>query len=326
VPGDLRFFALESRLGEDVACACGVELSPHEVRPFEDGEHKVRPLVSVRGADVFVLHSLYGDASESVSDKLCMLLFFLAALRDAGAGRVTAVTPYLCYGRKDRRTKPRDPVTTRYVAALFEAVGIDAILTVDVHNLAAFENAFRCPTVHLEARPLLVVHFAALLADRDVVVVSPDIGGAKRADRFRDGLAHRLGRTVEMAFVEKRRSGGVVSGDRLVGEVRGRAVVILDDLVSTGTTLSRAAKACAAAGAGPVYAAATHGLFLGDAGTVVADEALEQVVTTDTVPPFRLEGTPAAGRHVLLPVAPLLGEAIRRLHTDGSIVELVEAV
>src|SRR5690606_1997980 len=116
---------------------------------------------------------------------LCRLLFFIAALRDAGARRVTAVTPYLCYARKERRTKPRDPVTTRYLAALVEAAGASRVAAMDVHDLASFQNAFRIPAEHLEARPMLAAHVAGLAGDAPVVVVSPDAGGVKRAERFR---------------------------------------------------------------------------------------------------------------------------------------------
>jgi ribose-phosphate pyrophosphokinase len=126
--------------------------------------------------------SLYGDREASPNDKLCRLLFFAAAVRDAGAGRVTAVIPYLAYARKDRRSQLRDPITTRYVAQLIEAVGVDRVVVVDVHNLAAFENAFRCPSVHLEARPLFVAHLLSLLREQAAVIVSPDAGGAKRAE------------------------------------------------------------------------------------------------------------------------------------------------
>jgi len=170
-------------LGAAIAGALGAELAPHEEREFEDGEHKARPLISVRGRDVYLVQSLHGGPGASPNDKLCRLLFFAGALRDAGAERVTAAIPYLAYARKDRRTQTRDPITTRYVAQLIEAVGVDRVVTVDVHNLAAFENAFRRPTVHLEARPLFVSHLLPLLRDRKVAVVSPDAGGAKRADR-----------------------------------------------------------------------------------------------------------------------------------------------
>jgi ribose-phosphate pyrophosphokinase len=154
----------------------------------------------VRGKDVFVIQSLYSDARESVNDKLLRLLFFLGALKDASAERVTAVVPYLAYARKDRKTQSRDPVTTRYVAALFEAVGVDRMMTLDVHNLAAFQNAFRCRTDHLEARKLFVDYFAPLLRDREIVVVSPDIGGVKRAEQFRRSLSRVLDRAIPTAF------------------------------------------------------------------------------------------------------------------------------
>ena len=143
--GDLAIFALSASrdFGEAVSGHLGVALSPQEEREFEDGEHKTRPLVSVRGKDVFVIHSLYGDSQQTVNDKLCRFLFFLGALKDASAEHVTAVIPYLCYARKDKKSKARDPVTTRYVARLFEAVGVDHAIALDVHNVAAFQNAWR---------------------------------------------------------------------------------------------------------------------------------------------------------------------------------------
>src|SRR5690606_21695546 len=174
---NLLLFALNATraLGLRVAERLGVALSPHEEREFEDGEHKARPLVSVRDRDVYVMHSLHGEPGASVNDKLLRLLFFLGAVRDAGAARVTAVLPYLAYGRKDARTKPRDPLTTRYVAALFEAVGVDRVVALEVHNLAAFQNAFRCRTEHLDTAVLFARHFAAALpAATPLAVVSPD--------------------------------------------------------------------------------------------------------------------------------------------------------
>jgi len=154
----VRLFALEATrdLGKAVALALGCELAAHEERSFEDGEHKIRPLDAVGGAPVYVVQSLHGGPSESANDKLCRLLFFIGALKDAGAASVTAVVPYLCYARKDRRTKPNDPVTTRYVAGMFEAVGTDCIVTLEVHNPVAFENAFRFRNVTLTGAPLFV--------------------------------------------------------------------------------------------------------------------------------------------------------------------------
>ncbi len=320
----LKLFVLKSSrtFGEKVSLQLAVEPSPHEEREFEDGEHKARPLTSVRGKDVFVIQSLYADDQQSGNDKLCRLLFFIGALKDAAAARVTAVVPYLAYARKDRKTKPRDPVTTRYVAALFEAVGTDAMVTLDVHNLAAFQNAFRCQTEHLESHTLFVEHFAPILRDTDVVVVSPDAGGIKRAEQLRQLLSRVLGKPVGAAFAEKYRSLGVVSGDMVVGDVKGKSALIIDDLISTGTTIARTARACRALGAARVIAAATHGLFMEGAEAALSDSALDQIVVTDTVPPFRLKDGAVKAKLTVLTSTPLFARAIHRLHACDSITEL----
>jgi len=226
---EICLFALGASrdFGERIARHLDLPLFPLEEREFEDGEHKTRALGNVRGRDAFVVHSLYGEPGQSANDKLCRLLFFIGALRDASAERVTAIVPYLAYARKDRKTKSRDPVTTRYIAQLFEAVGADRVVTLDVHNLVAYQNAFRCPTDHLEARKAFVDYFAPQLQNADIAVVSPDVGGVKRAEQFREALGARLNRLVAAAFMEKRRSGGIVSGETIVGDVAGRAVVII---------------------------------------------------------------------------------------------------
>jgi ribose-phosphate pyrophosphokinase len=325
VDNELMLFALDASrdFGEAVSCELGTALAAHEEREFEDGEHKSRPLVNVRGRDVYVLQSLYGDATQSVNDKLCRLLFFLGALRDASAARLTAVVPYLGYARKDRRSKARDPVTTRYVATLFEAVGTDCVVTLDVHNLAAYQNAFRCRTEHLEANPLFVEHLLPLLRDVEVVVVSPDAGGIKRADAFRQRLGAALNRPVAAAFAEKYRSSGVISGEALVGDVEGKVAVIVDDLISAGNTIARAAVACRRRGATRVFGVASHGVFAEAANTVLGESDLESVVVTDTIPPLRVTDPRLKSRLRQVSAAPLFAEAIRRLHAGGSIVELV---
>lgn len=310
--------------GERVSECLSIPLGRHEEREFEDGEHKARSLMSVRLRDVFVVQSLYSDATASVNDKLCRLLFFIGALKDASAASVTAVVPYLCYARKDRKSQTRDPVTTRYVAALFEAVGVDRIVTLDVHNLAAFQNAFRCRTDHLEAVGIFVEHFAPMARRVDVAVISPDLGGIKRAETFRMALENRTGRRATAGFMEKRRAGGVVTGEVLVGDVRGRTVIIVDDLISTGGTIARSAKACRAAGASRVYAAATHGLFVGDVGKLLAEATIEQIVVGDTVPPFRVPSAMVGRQVIVLDTAPLVAEAVRRIHAGGSLVALAD--
>jgi ribose-phosphate pyrophosphokinase len=323
-PDKFALFALNASrtFGEKIAVRYGLPLSPHEEREFEDGEHKARPLVNVRGKDVFVIQSLFGDEKQSVNDKLCRLLFFIGALRDASAQSVTVVVPYLCYARKDRKSKARDPITSRYVAAIFEAVGASRVVTLDVHNIAAFQNAFRCPTEHLEAKTLFVDFFARLPTEEPIVVLSPDVGGIKRAEEFRRALAEAVGQTVTAGFMEKRRSWGVVTGETLFGEVAGRTAIIMDDLISTGTTVLRAAQAARTKGANKVFAAATHGLFTANANHVLADSSLERVIITDTIPPFRLEEALVKSKLVVLDTSLLFAEAIRRMHEGGSIVEL----
>lgn len=314
--GRLQLFALKGSesFGAAVAGRLGIALAAHEERGFEDGEHKARPLDNVAGADVYVLHSLHGGPEQSADDKLCRLLFFLATVRDAGAARVTAVLPYLCYARKDRRTKPNDPVTTRYVAALIEAMGTDTVMTLEVHNESAFENAFRCRALALSAAPPLVERVRALVGDEPLCVVSPDLGGGKRADLFRQALETAVGRPVGKAFAEKHRSGGIVSGDLFVGDVRDATCVVVDDLISTGGTLVRAARAALDGGGRRVIACVAHGLFMAGAAEALADPAIERILATDSVPPFRLPPGPARDKLDIVSAAPLVAEAIRRLH------------
>lgn len=321
----VMLFALDATrdYGAAVAAELGTALAAHEEREFEDGEHKTRPLVNVRGRDVYVIQSLYGEARQSVNDKLLRLLFFIGALKDAAAGRVTAVVPYLAYARKDRKTKTRDPVTTRYVAALFEAVRTDCFVTLDVHNLAAYQNAFRCRTEHLEAAGLFVERLVDLVGADSTAVVSPDAGGIKRADAFRQRLSAALGRPVAAAFAEKYRSSGVVSGDALVGDVDGKTAIIVDDLISAGNTIARAARACRERGAARVLAVASHGVFAPAVNTVLATDEVERIFVTDTIPPLRVTAPALRSRLVEVGTAGLFAEAIRRLHSGGSIVELL---
>jgi ribose-phosphate pyrophosphokinase len=322
--GGFRLFALQATndLGTKIANALEQPLASHEERDFEDGEHKVRPLDSVRGADVYVVQSLHGGPTESANDKLCRLLFFIGALKDAGAARVTAVVPYLCYARKDRRTKPGDPVTTRYVAGLFEAVGTDAIVTLEVHNPAAFENAFRRPTVTLTAAPLFM-DYCRTLNQESLCVISPDPGGAKRAELFREALEAAVGKPVGKGFADKHRSAGVVTGDLFVGDVAGTTALIVDDLISTGGTLLRAARAARKGGAKQVIALVTHGLFMPGAADVITDPAIDRLVVTDTVPPFRLDTDAFRDKIDVVQAAPLLAEAVRRLRDGLALTDLM---
>ena len=301
-----------------LAQALDETLAPHEDRAFEDGEHKWRPLTDPRGEDAYVIASLHGGPADSPHDKLVRLLMFVATLRDHGAARVTAVVPYLAYARKDRRTKPFDPLALRYVAQLIEAAGVDQLIALEPHDVGAFQNAFRQPVQALSAHPAfdaVVVELAARAAG-GLAVASPDPGGVKRAQLWRESLEARLRRPVGFAMVDKRRSAGVVSSLRLVaGEVTGMTVLLLDDLIASGETMQRAAAALREAGAREVHAFAAHGLFVGQAAQALADPAIERVVVTDSVPPFRLPADAAArARLQVVSAVPLLAAAIRDSH------------
>jgi len=323
VPLRLFCLAASTELGTAVAAALAKPLAAHEEREFEDGEHKARPLDVVNGADVYIIQSLHGGPDQSANDKLCRLLFFIGAIKDAGAARVTAVTPYLCYARKDRRTKPNDPVTTRYIAGMFESVGTDCVVTLEVHNPVAFENAFCCRTVALTSTPLFANYVKTALANDKLAVISPDAGGMKRAELLREALEAMLLHPVGKGLAEKHRSAGVVSGDLFVGDVAGTTALIIDDLISTGDTLLRAARSARKAGAKRVIALVTHGLFMQGAAEVVADPAIDQVVVSDAVPAFRLDRPTENKKLVILPAAPLLSEAIKRLHEERSLTDLL---
>jgi ribose-phosphate pyrophosphokinase len=311
----LSLFALEDSraYGERVAARLGVVLVSHEERDFEDSEHLARPLQTVLSRHAVVIHSLYAAAGRSVDDKLCRLLFFCAALKDSGAARVTAVVPYLCYMRQDRRTQSDDPISSRYLAQLFEASGIDNVVTVEVHNVAAFENAFRIPTRHIESASLFAAHFAALTGTAGIVAVSPDAGGERRAEQFRQALEAATGRRVDSAIVEKHRRRGTITGEWLAGDVAGKIAIVFDDLISTGNTLRHAASALRAAGAARIFAAVAHGLPTADAIAVIQDPIFEGVVLTDTVQQPSVSAEFGAGRLATVDSTAAVAAAIAKL-------------
>jgi ribose-phosphate pyrophosphokinase len=215
-------------------------------------------------------------------------------------------------------------VSTRYVAGLFEAAGTDHIVTIDVHNLQAFQNSFRIPSENLEAKKLFAGCLTAEMLNDDMVIMSPDIGGIKRAEQFQRTINMHFHKETAIAFMEKYRSGGEVWGETVVGDVKGKTAIIIDDLVSTGGTLARSAASCRRAGAKKIIALATHGLFTGKSDMTLQEESLEKIIVTNTIPPFRLENTQVKEKVQLLNVAPLFAEAIKRLDEGGSITGLLE--
>lgn len=310
----------ESRsLAAQIADHARVELAPLEERVFEEGEFKIRPLDSVRDRSVFVVQSLAGSPGVPVAQRLIRLLFLLFGLLDAGACRVTALVPYLSYARKDRRTQLRDPVNTRYVAQLLECTGISRLVCLDVHNPAALDNAFRIPVDHLSALPMFVRHFSERLSDVNLAVASPDVGGVKRAQLFREMLSKQIGRETDLVFVEKRRATGVVSGGTVVGAVEGRTIIVLDDLCASGGTLVRAAASLRSAGAAAVHVAFTHAPLARGIAAVADCADIASVVTTDSV---SLESEHHQGL-TELHVAPLFAEAVTRMIAGAPLAPLL---
>lgn len=314
-------FALESshEIGVRIAERLGWPLARHEEREFGGGEQKVRPLEEVAGRDVYVINSLHGDERYSANDKLVRLLFFIGALKDAEAERVTAVTPLIAYSRKDRRTKPRDPVSSRYIAALFEAVGTDCVVTLEAHNVSAFENSFRtCRTEHVPVAGLIADRFAAKYPTDELAVVSPDAGGVKRAELLRHVLEEKLERPVGKALMDKHRSMGVVSGSIFAGDIKGKVAIIFDDLISSGTTILRAAAACRTCGASRVIAAAAHGMFRADAALFGSDGP-DELIVSDSVP----IPSAVADRVTTIGAAPILADVIGRLHRHEPVSDII---
>ena len=323
-----RLFALsESRvLGLSVAESAGLTLPPREERRFESGEFKLRPLESVRDRTAFVVESLAGDPAVPTTERLVRLLFLLSGLKDAGATRRIALVPYLAFARKERRTQLRDPVNTRYVAQLLEAAGLDRLMALDVHNPASLDNAFRIPVDHLSAMPMMVDHFARQLAAAPLTVVSPDVGGIKRAQLFRELLQRRLDCEVEMAFIEKRRALDVVSSGALVGDVSRRDVIVIDDLCASGGTLIRAADLCRRSGAAAVHAAVTHAPVPAGLAALLAAGSLASAVVTDSVGPGPATARSSGSRMRLtvLAAGPLFGQALRRMLDGKPLAPLLE--
>jgi len=319
--GDPLVFAStqSAAFAQAVAARLGIALAASEEREFERGEHKMRPRAEVRGRHVFVVQSIHGDSMASTNDRLVRLLFFIGALKDAGAATVTACVPYLAYARKDRRTQHQDPVSTRYVAALFEAVGCDRVVVLDVHNEAAFDNAFRCETVRLEADGLFAGTLAVSGGKSRRVVASPDSGGVKRAEQFRAKVEALSGGGVDFAFMHKLREHGQLSGDALVGDVRDAEVLVYDDIIASGSTIMRTVRAARSAGAKTVRVFATHPVFTAEAIQLFGDDGPDSVTVSDSVPIRGQYASLLQGRLRVCSAAPLFAECIRRLHFGESL-------
>ncbi len=320
----MQIFDLTPRhsLGRDIAHAAGCPLASFEARAFEGGQHKLRPLVSVRGEDVFVTASLHATSGMSVNDHLVRILFFIATCRDHGAARVTAVVPWLPYARKDRVTKARDPVNSRYVAQLFESVGTDTVITVDVHNLAAFQNGFRCRTINLDTLRLFSAEVVDHAEDAPLTILSPDLGGVKRAELLRQTVELVRNKPAGFAVVEKHRSEGLIGGGLFAGEVTDHDVWIVDDMIESGSTMLRAAEACRVRGARSVHLMATHAFCDAAVSQRLLDPAIASLTITDTA--GSVEPLFPDARFRRLSVAPMVGKCLARMHSGQAISPVLD--
>jgi ribose-phosphate pyrophosphokinase len=294
-------------LAERIASYLGMQLGEIEIRQFADGEIFVQFNENVRGVDVFIVQPTLPPA-----DNLLELLIMIDAASRASASRITAVIPYYGYARQDRKDQPRVAITARLVANLITVAGTSRVLAMDLHA-GQIQGFFDIPLDHLFASPVLIDYFKGLGIE-DLTVVGPDIGSARMVRAF----AKRL--EAPFALIDKRRPSPNESEVlNVIGDVKGRNLLIIDDLLDTGGTIVHAAAALAARGAKDVYVGCTHGLFSGDAPARIRDSGIKEIVVTDTV---RLENRKAMPNLTVLSVADLLGEAIRRIHLGESVSSL----
>ncbi len=295
------------RLAEEICRYIGISLGNAYVGTFSDGEIQVKVDESVRGKDVFIIQ----PTCPPVNHNLMELLIMLDALRRASARRITAVMPYYGYARQDRKVRPRVPITAKLVANLITTAGADRILVIDLHA-GQIQGFFDIPVDHLFAAPVLIDYIRKKNMP-ELTIVSPDPGGVERARAF----AKRL--DASLAIVDKRRPEPNVSQVmHIVGNIEGKNVIIIDDMIDTGGTVIQAAEEIKKRGARSVAVCATHAVFSGDAVERLEDSALDEVIVTNTIPPKKEKYR----KITVLSIASLLGEAILRIHGEASVSSL----
>jgi len=300
-------------LAKSISDYLEIELTEASVRRFADEEIFVEINENVRGEDVFVVQS----TSYPANDNLMELLICIDALRRASAKRITAVVPYFGYARQDRKPGPRTPISAKLVANLITVAGASRVLSIDLHA-GQIQGFFDIPTDNLFASPVIAADIKARFANRELLVVSPDVGGVVRAR----SLAKRIG-NVPLAIVDKRRErAGESEVMNIIGEVEGRTCVLIDDIVDSAGTLCNAAAALKQEGATEVFAYSTHGVLSGAAAARVAKSELSELVVTDTI--WTGAPDPKDGNIRRLTIAPLLGEAIRRIADESSVSSLFD--
>jgi ribose-phosphate pyrophosphokinase len=303
------------QLATRIADRLGVELTDAGLKTFSDGEVYCRYEESIRGADIFIVQSTSGrqEAGLTANDALMELLVMVEAAVGASAHRVIAVCPWYGYSRQDKKSAPREPITARLVAKMLEVAGIDRLLTMDLHA-GQMQGFFSKPVDHMTAMPILTQFVADQLGvDTDLVVISPDAGRVKLTRKF----AQKVGKPY--ALLEKERPAQEVAEiGYVIGDVKGKVAVIVDDIIDTGGTLAAAAQTVLDEGAREVYAVATHGIFSGNAYEVLERSPLSGIAVTDTVP--LRPGAPSLIR--VLTCADILTDSVRRIFTDDSVSEI----
>ncbi len=296
-------------LAEEIAQYLRVPVGDAEVTRFSDGEVYVQINENVRGADVFLIQ----PTCPPVNDTLMELLIMIDAVKRASAHRITAVLPYYGYARQDRKVQPRVPISAKLVADLLEAAGIDRVLALDLHA-GQIQGFFNIPVDHLFAGPVVMIEYLRKKDLKDAVIVAPDAGGVERAR----AIAKRL--NAGLAIIDKRREGpNAAIAMHLIGEVRGKDAVVIDDMIDTAGTLIQAVDALAREGARRILACGVHPVLSGPAVERIAASPLEEVVVTNSIP---VPAEKRTARVTVLSVAPLLGEAIRRIHDEESVSTL----
>jgi len=310
--GNLKIFSGRANpaLSRKISDYLGIALGQAKIMPFPDGELQVKIEEDIRGRNVFIVQ----PTCEPVNRNLMELLIFIDCARRASAERITAVIPYFGYARQDRKDEGRVPISAKLVANLITTAGADRVLTMDLHA-AQIQGFFDIPVDNLYGEPVLSRHYSQMQL-KNLVLVSPDPGNAKRARVYADHLGG------ELAVIDKRRTSGKdIEIGRIIGEVKGKTVLMMDDMITTAGTIAGATRLCRDEGARRVYVGATHAVLCGPAVERLRDAPIDEVVVTDTVPVSQ-EKIDGIGKLKVLTVADLIGEAIHRIHNDESVSNL----
>ncbi len=310
---DIRIFSGNASvaLAKEISTCLGLALGKSEVKKFSDGEINVSISESIRGSDVFVVQSI----SDNINDNIMELLIMIDAFKRASAGRITAVMPYFSYGRQDRKAKSRDPISAKLLADLLTVAGADRVLTMDLHA-PQIQGFFNIPVDHLLGAPILAVYFSEKfknIAKEDIVIVSPDLGSVSRARKFAEIFG-----SPSLAIIDKRRPRpNVCEVMNIIGDVKGKKVILVDDMIDTAGTLCNAANALVeVGGAEQVYACASHAVLSGDAVSRIDNSKISELVILNTI---ELLQRKRIDKIKTLSIAPVFANAISRIYEDKPI-------